>query len=110
MLFRSAYGTAAQLKAAFGMYRAFPDNAKTASARRGPNSTPLALATGEKSPFASFTPKMAADLRRQGFASVETATIPGAVHYVVEDAPDAVTKLIETHAMAAPAHAAGGPG
>jgi pimeloyl-ACP methyl ester carboxylesterase len=94
----AAYGAQAQLGAAFAMYRAFPENAKAASAKRGPNPTPVVLATGEKSPFASFAPKMAADLKSQGFADVEAATIPGAVHYVVEDAPDAVTDLIEIHA------------
>jgi pimeloyl-ACP methyl ester carboxylesterase len=97
----AAYGTSAQLKAAFGMYRAFPENVEAAAARRGPNPTPVILATGEKSPFANLVPGMAADLESQGFAHVDTATIPGAVHYVVEDAPDAVAKLIETHAGAA---------
>jgi pimeloyl-ACP methyl ester carboxylesterase len=102
----AAYGNSEQLKAAFAMYRAFPDNAKAASAQRGPNPTPVVLAIGEKSPFASFAPKMAADLRSQGFASVEATTIPDAVHYVVEDAPDAVAELIETHAGAMATHAA----
>jgi pimeloyl-ACP methyl ester carboxylesterase len=102
----AAYGTAAQLKAAFSMYRAFSDNAAAASARRGPNATPVMLATGEKSPFANLVPGMAADLRSQGFADVGTATIPGAVHYVVEDAPDAVVELIESHAGAVSIRAA----
>jgi pimeloyl-ACP methyl ester carboxylesterase len=98
----AAYRTPEQLKAAFGIYRAFPENAKAASAQRGPNPTPVVLAAGQKSPFAGLVPKMAADLKSQGFAQVEATTIPGAVHYVVDDAPEAVTKLIETHAGAAP--------
>jgi pimeloyl-ACP methyl ester carboxylesterase len=98
----AAYRTPEQLKAAFGIYRAFPENAKAASAQRGPNPTPVVLATGQKSPFAGLVPKMAADLKSQGFAQVEATTIPGAVHYVVDDAPEAVTKLIETHAGATP--------
>jgi pimeloyl-ACP methyl ester carboxylesterase len=102
----AAYGTAAQLKAAFAMYRAFPENEKAASAKRGPNPTPVVIATGEKSPFASLAPRMAGDLRGQGFSSVEATSIPGAVHYVVEDAPDAVTELIETHAGRHLTHAA----
>jgi pimeloyl-ACP methyl ester carboxylesterase len=102
----AAYGTAAQLKAAFAIYRAFPENVKAASARRGPNPTPLVLATGEKSPFANFTLAMLADLTSQGFQHLAAATIPGAVHYVVEDAPDAITKLIETHAGAVSPRAA----
>jgi pimeloyl-ACP methyl ester carboxylesterase len=98
----AAYRTPEQLKAAFGIYRAFPENAKAASAQRGPNPTPVVLAAGQKSPFAGLVPKMAADLKSQGFAQVEATTIPGAVHYVVDDAPEAVTKLIETHAGATP--------
>lgn len=94
----AAYGTAAQLKAAFEMYRAFPENEKAATAKRGPNPTPVVIATGEKSPFAGLALKMADDLKAQGFASVEVTSIPGAVHYVVEDAPDAVAELIEAHA------------
>jgi pimeloyl-ACP methyl ester carboxylesterase len=102
----AAYGTPAQLKAAFATYRAFPDNVKAASARRGPNSTPVILATGEKSPFTGLVSGMAADLRSQGFAHVDAASILGAVHYVVDDAPDAVAELIETHAGARSSHAA----
>jgi len=99
----AAYHTSAQLKAAFAMYRAFPENVKAATAKRGPNPTPVVLAAGEKSPFANLVPKMAADLKNQGFARVGATTIPGAVHYVVEDAPDAVAELIERHAGATPA-------
>jgi pimeloyl-ACP methyl ester carboxylesterase len=102
----AAYNTSAQLKAAFAMYRAFPENVKAASARRGPNPTPVVFVTGEKSPFASFAAKIVADLKSQGFVQVEAAAIPDAVHYVVEDAPDAVTTLIETHAGSMATHAA----
>jgi pimeloyl-ACP methyl ester carboxylesterase len=96
--YRAAYGTSAAIKAAFEMYRAFPANEKAATAKRGPNPTPVVIATGEKSPFAGLASKMADDLKVQGFASVEVTSIPGAVHYVVEDAPDAVAELIEAHA------------
>jgi pimeloyl-ACP methyl ester carboxylesterase len=102
----AAYSTPEQLKAAFNMYRAFPANVEAASALRGPNPTPVVYATGEKSPFAGLAPKVVADLKGQGFARVESAAIPGAVHYVVDDAPDAVTELIEKYAGAALSHAA----
>jgi pimeloyl-ACP methyl ester carboxylesterase len=102
----AAYGTPEQLKAAFGIYRAFPDNVKAATAKRGSNPTPVIYATGEKSPFARLAPKIIADLKGQGFAKVEQATIPGSVHYVVDDAPDAVAELIEKHAGATLSHAA----
>jgi len=97
--FLAAYGTVVQLNAAFGMYRAFPENAKAASAQQlGPNPTPVVLAAGEKSPFAGFIPKIAADLSKRGWEHVEATSIPDALHYVVNDAPSAVTELIERHA------------
>jgi pimeloyl-ACP methyl ester carboxylesterase len=96
--YRAVYGTSAAIKAAFEMYRAFPENEKTATAKRGPNPTPVVIATGEKSPFANFAAKMADDLKAQGFAGVEVTSIPGAVHYVVDDAPDAIAELIAAHA------------
>jgi pimeloyl-ACP methyl ester carboxylesterase len=96
-----AYGTLAQLHAVFEMYRAFPANVKVNAAQQGPNDVPLFLATGEKSPFAAMVPKMAAGLRAAGFAHVESGVIPGAVHYDVQDQPDATAALIEQHAAPA---------
>jgi pimeloyl-ACP methyl ester carboxylesterase len=96
-----AYGTLAQLHAAFEMYRAFPANVKVNAALQGPNDVPLFLATGEKSPFAAMVPKMAAGLRAGGFAHVESGVILGAVHYDVQDQPDATAALIEQHAAPA---------
>jgi pimeloyl-ACP methyl ester carboxylesterase len=93
-----AYGTRAQLHAMFEMYRAFPANVKVNAQQRAPNDVPLFLATGAKSPFAAMVPKMAADLRAKGFSRVETGTIPDAIHYDVQDQPDATASLIEQHA------------
>jgi pimeloyl-ACP methyl ester carboxylesterase len=93
-----AYATPAQLHAMFEMYRAFPANVKVNAAQHVPNDVPLFLATGDKSPFAAMTPKMAEGLRAAGFTHVETAVIPGAVHYDVQDQPDATATLIEQHA------------
>jgi hypothetical protein len=53
-----------------------------------------ALGGRRRSPFAQLVPKMAESLRANGCAHVETAIIRGAVHYVVEDQPDAVADLI----------------
>ena len=97
----AAYSSPDQLKAAFEIYRAFPANEHAGSANRGPNPTPVVIATGEKSPFAGLAPKMVDDLRNQGFANAEAVSIPGAVHYVVEDSPKAVAELIATHAKRA---------
>jgi pimeloyl-ACP methyl ester carboxylesterase len=93
-----AYGSLAQLHAAFEMYRALPANVKINAEQHGPNDVPLLLASGEKSPFAALAPKTAGDLRAHGFSHVEIGTIPGAVHYDVQDQPDATAALIEQHA------------
>jgi pimeloyl-ACP methyl ester carboxylesterase len=93
-----AYATPAQLHAMFEIYRAFPANVKFNAAQHGPNDVPLFLATGEKSPFAAMVPKMAEGLRASGFTHVETGVIPGAMHYDVQDQPDAMASLIEQHA------------
>jgi pimeloyl-ACP methyl ester carboxylesterase len=96
-----AYATPAHLHAIFEMYRAFPANVKVNAAQHGLNGVPLFLATGDKSPFAATTEKMAADLRANGFTHVETGVIRGAVHYDVQDQPDATAALIELHAAPA---------
>ena len=96
--FVKAYPTTAQLHAVFEMYRAFPANAKFNAAQRGTIDVPVFLAGGDGSPFAQLVPKMAESLRANGCSHVETGLIQNAVHYVVEDQPDAVADLIERHA------------
>lgn len=96
--FVQAYATPAQLHAVFEMYRAFLANAQFNAAQRGPNDVPLLLAAGGGSPFAQLVPKMAEGLRANGCTHVETGSIPGSVHYVVEDQPEAVADLIERYA------------
>jgi pimeloyl-ACP methyl ester carboxylesterase len=93
-----AYSSAAQLHAAFEMYRAFPANAQFNAAQRGPNDVPIYFGAGERSPFAKLVPKFAEGLRTNGCTHVETGLIPGAVHYVVEDKPEAVADLIAQYA------------
>jgi pimeloyl-ACP methyl ester carboxylesterase len=96
--YANAYASPAQLHAAFEMYRAFPANLEFNEAHQEPNDVPLYLAAGEGSPFAKLIPKMAVDLRTKGFAHVESGLIPSAVHYLVEDQPEAVADLIERYA------------
>ena len=98
----NAYATPAQLHSVFEMYRAFPENARFNQAQRERNDVPLFLGAGEGSPFAQLLPKIAADLRAHGCTHVQTGLIPGAVHYVVEDQPDAVSDLIERYAAPNP--------
>jgi len=97
-----AYSTPAQLHAALEIYRAFPASAKLNAAERGPNDVPLFVATGDGSPFRKLLPKIADGLRASGFTRVETGIVADAVHYLVEDQPDAVAGLIERHASAPP--------
>jgi pimeloyl-ACP methyl ester carboxylesterase len=94
-----AYAAPAQIRAALEIYRAFPANAKFNAEQRGPNDVPLFLAAGDGSSFAKLIPKMAEALRANGCAHVETGSIPGSVHYVVNDQPDAVAELIERNAQ-----------
>lgn len=96
--YADAYASPPQLHAAFEMYRAFPTNLEFNEAHQDANDVPLYLAAGEESPFAKLIPKMTADLRVKGFARVESGLIPDAVHYLVEDQPDAVADLIEPQA------------
>jgi len=96
--FLRAYATPANMRAVFGVYRAFPANAAWNKAQRAPNATPLVIVNGEKSPFAQQQPRFVAALRASGFHSVETALVPGAMHYLVGDNPTAVADLIERHA------------
>lgn len=93
-----AYGTDAQLHAAFEMYRAFPANAQFNAAQRGPMPIPLFFGTGDRSPFATLVPKIAEGLRAHGCTHVETGLIHGAGHYLVEDQPNQVAELIERYA------------
>ena len=64
-------------------YRAIPVNAHFNQMQRGPSNVPLVLGAGEKSPFAKLLPKMVDSLREMGFARVQDALVPGAVHYPV---------------------------
>jgi pimeloyl-ACP methyl ester carboxylesterase len=96
--FVRAYASPAQLHAVFEMYRAFPANAQFNQAQRGSNDVPLFWGAGDGSPFAKLLPKIAEGLRAKGCTHVETGLIRGAVHYVVEDQPEAVADLIERYA------------
>jgi pimeloyl-ACP methyl ester carboxylesterase len=95
--FTQVYGSP-QLHAAFEIYRAIPKNAQFNAAQAGPNTVPLTVAVGEKSPFGAFLDKFVEGYRAQGMVNVESARIPGAGHYVVADNPEAVADLIERQA------------
>ena len=74
---------------------AFPANEKFNAAQRDKIDVPLFFGAGEHSPFAKLLPKVAADLRAHGWTDVQTGLVPGGVHYLVEDHPNALAELIE---------------
>jgi pimeloyl-ACP methyl ester carboxylesterase len=94
----AAYDSSGHLGAALAIYRAFPANGRVNAAAKGPNDTPITIATGDKSPFARLIPTMAAGVHAAGFSHVDTDTVANSVHYLVEDNPDGVATLIERHA------------
>jgi pimeloyl-ACP methyl ester carboxylesterase len=98
----SAYSSAAQLHAAFEMYRAFPAIARFNASETGGISIQLFFGAGENSPFAKMVPVFAEGLRLNGCRHVNTGLIPGAVHYIVEDQPAEVAELIERYAATQP--------
>jgi pimeloyl-ACP methyl ester carboxylesterase len=99
--YAQAYSRPYQLHAAFEIYRAFPQDAQENAADLGANAVPVTIVTGDKSPFKSLAPAMAADLSARGFSHVQIAEVPDSVHYLVDDAPDGVAKLIEQSVLAA---------
>lgn len=93
-----AYASPAQLHAVFEMYRAFPADVKFNAAQTAVDAVPLVYATGDQSPFVKLVPKVAQGLRAKGLSHVETATVPGSIHYLLADRPADVAALIERHA------------
>jgi pimeloyl-ACP methyl ester carboxylesterase len=100
--FVSAYSSAAQLHAAFEMYRAFPANARFNASETKGTSIQLFFGAGENSPFAKMVSVFAEGLRFTGCRDVNTGLIPGAVHYIVEDQPAEVAELIERYGATQP--------
>src|SRR5215471_6278467 len=63
----------------------------------GRNDVPAFVGSGERSFFAKIVPKIAKGLRTHGFIQVESGLIPGGVHFLIEDQPEAVAELIERY-------------
>ncbi|HVR27012.1 MAG TPA: alpha/beta hydrolase [Candidatus Polarisedimenticolia bacterium] len=93
-----AYAAPEHLRAALEIYRAFPANEKFNAAQRGEISVPLVLAPGENSPFEKLMPSFAEGLRGHGCANVTIEVIKNSVHYVADEQPEAVARLIERYA------------
>jgi hypothetical protein len=71
----NSYG-AAQLHAAFEIYRAFPQDATFNAAQTAPNPTPPVIAVGEKSFFAALLPTFVEGYRAKGMTRVEARAFP----------------------------------
>ncbi|MGK6318001.1 alpha/beta fold hydrolase [Sphingomonas sp. DT-204] len=87
-----------QLRAAFEIYRAFPQDARWNAAQTAPNSTPLVVTVGEKSFSTALLSTFVEGYRARGMSRVKSAQIPDAGHYLLADNPEAVARLIEEHA------------
>lgn len=93
-----AYASREQFKALLDIYRAFPANEAFNQAATGKVDVSLFVAVGEKSPFVALAPKFVEGLRAAGVSKVESGLVPGAMHYLTQDQPEAVADLIEHHA------------
>lgn len=89
------------LRAAFETYRAFPANEKFFATQRSHVDLPMVIGSGEHDAFAEFLPRIAAAMRAHGCTNLTTETVKSAAHYVAEEKPEAVAKLIENYAARA---------
>lgn len=90
-----AYREPGHLRAAFEPYRAIPANMAFNLGERTAIDVPLLLA-GAEHVFGPALPELADRLRTEhGWAHVEVEVLADARHYLVEEQPDAVTRLIE---------------
>jgi pimeloyl-ACP methyl ester carboxylesterase len=87
------------LHAVFEIYRAFPQNVRVNQAQHQRNDVPVFFGAGERSPFSKLMPRIVAALRASGLTHVDSGVVPGARHYVVQDAPERVADLIERQAV-----------
>jgi pimeloyl-ACP methyl ester carboxylesterase len=95
-----AYADPGHLRVAFEFYRAFPANEQFNTSHRTAINTPLIFGAGEHDAFAKYVPAIADSLRAFGCTNVKTEIVPGSIHYVAEEQPEIVTKLIERYAAA----------
>jgi pimeloyl-ACP methyl ester carboxylesterase len=93
-----AYAAPEHLRALLEIYRAFHANEKFNAAQRGAMSLPMVLAAGENSPFEKLMPGFAEALRDHGCADVKIEVIENSSHYVADEQPEAVARLIERYA------------
>jgi len=93
----NSYKSADQLRAGFELYRALPANEKFNAAQTDSLELPLILVGGEDS-FGELIPRFAESLRRNGCRNVTTEIMNNAAHYVADEQPEMLAKLIERYA------------
>jgi pimeloyl-ACP methyl ester carboxylesterase len=91
--YAAAYRSPAQLSAGFGFYRAFAQDKAFNDGQRGPFALPLLVVGADHSLGAGAT-ALAQALREHGASNVRTATIDDAGHWVAEEQPDQVVRLV----------------
>ena len=93
--YAGAYRDPGHLRAAFEPYRAIPANMAFNVGERTAIDVPLLLA-GAEHVFGPVLSELADRLRAEhGWADVKVEVLDGARHYLVEDRPEVVTRLIE---------------
>jgi pimeloyl-ACP methyl ester carboxylesterase len=98
--YADAYREPDQLRSAFDVYRAIPANMAFNAERTGTIDVPLLLVGGEHV-FGPVLTRLAENLRANyGWTDVEVEIIEDGKHYLVEERPDDVVKLIERHTSA----------
>ena len=91
--YAAAYGSADQLSAGFGFYRTFSQDKLFNDGRREPLAVPLLVAGADRS-LGAGTQVLAQALRDHGASEVRAATIEASGHWVAEERPDEVARLI----------------
>lgn len=95
--YAAAYGDAEHLRAAFEVYRAIPENIAFNTSRTDRIDVPLLLIGGEHvfgPTLRALAPHLSAEY---GWTDVEVAVIEGGRHYLPEEYPDEVTRLVGAH-------------
>jgi pimeloyl-ACP methyl ester carboxylesterase len=95
--YADAYGDPDRLRSAFEIYRAIPANMAYNVGQTDRIDIPLLLVGGEHV-FGPVLPLLADNLRtNHGWSDIEVRIVADGKHYLVEERPDDVAELIESH-------------
>jgi pimeloyl-ACP methyl ester carboxylesterase len=95
-----AYALPGRLEASMRMYRAMGEDDDFGKRMKGPLDVPTVLVGGAApgKGFAEILPTLAKGLKEWGLKSVRVETIADSGHYLMDEQPDKVVRLIETYA------------